>query len=190
MASPCILLGDPPGYVYSVHQWHPDRGHTRPFAAPSALHRLSRYNCAITPQDELAIRHALLLRDRVRHINLLLPPSIFICFFRSYGRTLLNAGIPLSIVRKWRGPKLGPSEDISCPKSTPPQPGRHRYSEKITVSHLHRLPRHARAHEHSSFWLLSPDAISGTSSVPSPTREFFHRFRRPHTPSRRTERNC
>jgi len=31
---------------------------------------------AITRQDELAIRHALLLRDRVRHIDLHLPHSI------------------------------------------------------------------------------------------------------------------
>jgi hypothetical protein len=30
----------------------------------------------VTPQDELAIGHALILRDRVRHIDLQLPPSI------------------------------------------------------------------------------------------------------------------
>jgi hypothetical protein len=34
----------------------------------------------ITPQDELAIGHALLLRDRVRHIDLRLPPSILHTF--------------------------------------------------------------------------------------------------------------
>jgi hypothetical protein len=31
---------------------------------------------SITPQDQLAIGHALLLRDRVRHLDLQLPPSI------------------------------------------------------------------------------------------------------------------
>jgi hypothetical protein len=39
-----------------------------------------RDTTAITRQDELAIRQALLLRDRVRHINLLLPPSTFHMF--------------------------------------------------------------------------------------------------------------
>jgi hypothetical protein len=34
----------------------------------------------ITPQDELAIHHALRLRDRVRHIDLRLPPSILHTF--------------------------------------------------------------------------------------------------------------
>jgi hypothetical protein len=34
----------------------------------------------ITPQDELAIRHALLPRERIRHIDLRLPPSILHTF--------------------------------------------------------------------------------------------------------------
>ena len=35
------------------------------------------YRDATSKQDKLAIRQALLLRDRVRHIDLHLPPSIF-----------------------------------------------------------------------------------------------------------------
>jgi hypothetical protein len=36
------------------------------------------------------------------------------------GPTLLNSGTPLSIVHNQRRHRLGPSKDMSCPKSTPP----------------------------------------------------------------------
>src|SRR6266702_1468412 len=94
-----------------------------------------------------------------------------------------------SLYRPQKRHKLSPSEDISCPKSTPPHAARHRSSKKITIALtlLRYPPRHTRAHEHPSFWLLSPEAISGTSSVPSPTRGTVHWFFHPHSPSQRRE---
>ena len=75
MASPCALLGIPPGYTYYMHQWLPYSGHTRPFTVPSAPDYRDT-TATISRQDELALCHALLLWDRVRHIELHLPPSI------------------------------------------------------------------------------------------------------------------
>lgn len=153
MASPRSLLSIPPGYAYFMRQWHPHTEKNRPFAAPSPLHQLLQllgYNW----NHNSAIHHVLLLRDRLRHIVLHLPPSIL-------HKSLMFTDVPfsmlehLSIAHNKSKHKLGPSEDVSDPQSIPLHAIRHWSPKKITDTH-HCLSRHTRTHEHRIFLLLSP----------------------------------
>ncbi|KAH9062574.1 hypothetical protein EDB83DRAFT_2520074 [Lactarius deliciosus] len=164
MASPRILLGIPPGHVYSVHNG------TR--------------TDTINRQDESAIHHALLLRDRIRHISLHLPPSILHKF-------LMLIDEPFSILEHLSLSSTT-KEDTSLvlPKTFLAPDLRHlsllgyRSSKTVTVASpppvsLATLPlTNIRA---SGYFLPRP-LMAHLESLHQ-LEELYHRVLHPHTPS-------
>ena len=121
----------------------------------------------------MAIQQALLLRDRVRHIDFRLPPSILSNF-------LMSVDGPPSILEKHSLSSTS-KEDTnsilhSCSKPTPLNARRHRSSRKRGCSLL-SLSLHSCSRT-PDLLLVSPHAISNPSSVTSPNRGTVHRLLR------------
>ncbi|KAF8264412.1 hypothetical protein EI94DRAFT_497384 [Lactarius quietus] len=135
----------------------------------------------ISDQDELGISHALRLRDRVRYIDLHLPPSILHkCLMLMDGTFPMLEHLSLSLA-------VDTISSLTLPK-TFLAPNLCYLALEISLPKRLRLlsstaSRQTRTREHPSFWLLYPETLSGASSVPSPSRTAVHWIFHPHTPS-------
>ena len=115
----------------------------------------------LSRHDEAGIRQALRLHDRVHHIDLYLSTSTLHKLLMLMDKHFLmlehlSLSFPADEVKTLTLPKtfLAPTSSL---------PSRNWPSKEIKVTLLHYLPRHTQAHGHPIFWLLSSEAISGTS---------------------------